>query len=161
VKHLPKHDRPRWRYLGVGIEAWPDADLSRGAFQRALWHAASNLLGDPGSADAVLELLTFRFAAGEGEAVVRVRRGEVEPARAALACVRAVGDDPVGLRVRGVSGTVRACEERYLGRRAGESAKRSVVFEGTERAARERDGALDVRTPSGFVGATELDFESE
>jgi len=70
VKHLPKHLRPRWRYLALGIEAWPDADVDRRAFQRALWYAAGNLLGDPGSADAGLKLLSFAFSAGEGEAVV-------------------------------------------------------------------------------------------
>ena len=31
MKHLPKYLRPRWRYLGVGIESWPDADVDRGA----------------------------------------------------------------------------------------------------------------------------------
>ncbi|MFC6754912.1 ribonuclease P, partial [Halorubrum tibetense] len=36
MKHLPKHLRPRWRYLALGIEAWPDADVDRRAFQRAL-----------------------------------------------------------------------------------------------------------------------------
>jgi len=48
MKHLPKHIRPRWRYLAVEIEAAPDADIDRGAFQRALWYAAGNLLGDVG-----------------------------------------------------------------------------------------------------------------
>jgi len=161
VKHLPKHERPRWRYLAVGLESWPDADIDRGGFQRAVWYAASNLLGDPGSADAVLELLTFRFAAGAGEAVLRVRRGEAGPARAALACVSEVGGDPVGLRVRGVSGTIRACEERYLGRRDGASGQRSVAFGNADRVAHERDGGLDVRGPSGFTAATELDLDSE
>jgi len=27
MKHLPKHLQPRWRYLGVSIEAYPDADI--------------------------------------------------------------------------------------------------------------------------------------
>jgi len=159
LKHLPKHLRPRWRYLAVGIEAWPDAEISRGSFQRELWYAAQNLLGDPGSADASLSVLRFEFENGSGETVVRVRRGEVEPARAALACLDEVDGQPVGLRVRGVSGTVRAASERYLGRGAGVSDQRSVVFENTERTAFERDSALDVRRPSGFAGATELDLE--
>ncbi|MFB6154491.1 MAG: Rpp14/Pop5 family protein [Haloferacaceae archaeon] len=159
MKHLPKHLRPRWRYLAVGIEAWPDADVSRDSFQRDLWYAAQNLLGDPGSADADLTVLRFEFGDGAGETVVRTRRGYVEDARAALACVDEVDGHPVGLRVRGVSGTVRAASERYLGRRAGISEQRNVVFEDTARTAYARDSALDVRGPSGFVGATELDFE--
>jgi ribonuclease P/MRP protein subunit POP5 len=159
MKHLPKHLQPRWRYLAVGIETWPDGDLSRGGFQRALWYAAQNLVGDAGSADAGLTVFDFRFAGGVGETVVRVRRGEVERARAALACVSSVEGTPVGLRVRGVSGTVRACEERYLGRGTGEPRESTVVFRNDTRTASVRGRALDVSVAGSFVGATDLDFE--
>lgn len=113
MKHLPKHLRPRWRYLAVELEAHPDAEVPRRAFQQAVWYAAGNLLGDARSADADLRVLRYRFGDGRGEAVVRVRHGEVSPARAAVACVDAVDGQPVGLWVRGVSGTVRGCE-RFL-----------------------------------------------
>ncbi|WP_327052412.1 Rpp14/Pop5 family protein [Halomicrococcus gelatinilyticus] len=159
MRHLPKHLRPRWRYLAVGLEAWPDADLNRRAFQRSIWFAAQNLLGDAGSADADLSVLDFTFADGEGEAVVRARHGHVEAARAALACVDEVAGDPVGLHVRGISGTIRGCEEKYLGRRRELSGERSVVFADAERVAVERDGLIDVRHDGAFAGATELDFE--
>jgi ribonuclease P/MRP protein subunit POP5 len=115
MKHLPKHLRPRWRYLAVTLETWPDASLSRSDFQRAVWYAAGNLLGDPGSADADLRVVRFSFDDDTGEAIVRARRGEVDPARAALACVSEVDGDPVGLYVRGVSGTLRGCTEKFLG----------------------------------------------
>ncbi|MFB6157656.1 MAG: Rpp14/Pop5 family protein [Haloferacaceae archaeon] len=161
MKHLPKHLRPRRRYLGVGLEAWPDAEIDRGGFQAALWASARRLLGDPGSAAVGLSVLSFRFADGEGEAVVRARRGRVEEARAALACVAAVDGHPVGVRVRGVSGTVRACEERYLGRRAGPIEERHVVFENDRRGAVAREDAVDVRLPDGFAGATDLDCRHE
>jgi ribonuclease P/MRP protein subunit POP5 len=111
---LPKHLRPRYRYLAVGLETGPDAEIDRRAFQRAIWYAAQNLLGDVGSAALDLSVLQFAFAEGTGEAVVRTRRGEVDRTRAVLACLDAVADQPVGLRVRGTSGTVRACEEQYL-----------------------------------------------
>jgi ribonuclease P/MRP protein subunit POP5 len=159
MKHLPKHLRPRWRYLAVGIEAWPDADLDRRSFQRNVWFAGQNLLGDAGSADADLRLLSFEFEEGEGEALVRARRGHAERARAALACIDEVGGDPVGVFVRGISGTVRGCEEKYLGRRRELSGERSVVFADAKRAAVERDGLVDVRLDGAFAGATELDFE--
>ncbi len=159
MKHLPKHLRPRWRYLALGIEAWPDADLDRRAFQRALWYAAGNLLGDPGSADAGLKLLSFAFSAGEGEAVVRVRHGHVVEARAAIACVSEVDGDPVGIHVRGISGTVRACEERYMGRATASLTQRDVAFEDAERTAVVRADTYDVRTESGYVGATAFDIE--
>lgn len=113
MKHLPKHLRPKWRYLAVGIESWPDAEISRRDFQRSLWYAGQNLLGDPGSADADLRVFGFEHGDETGEAVVRTRRDTVGDARAALACIDGVDDDPVGVFVRGTSGTVRACEQKY------------------------------------------------
>ena len=159
MRHLPKHLRPRWRYLAVGIESWSDAEVGRRAFQRALWYAAGNLLGDAGSADADLSLLSFTHGDGVGEAVVRVRRGHVDDARAAVACVSAVDDEPVGLRVRGISGTVRACEERYMGRATASSTQRDVAFGDAERPAVVREDACDVWVESGCVGAAAFDIE--
>ena len=159
MKHLPKHLQPRWRYLAVGLEAWPDAEIDRRRFQRALWYAAGNLLGDTGSADAGLKLLGFRFDDGEGEAILRTRRGHVDDARAAVACVTDVDGDSVGVRVRGVSGTVRACEERYMGRAGGNPQQRDVAFEDVGSPAVVRGDACDLRTESGFVGATAFDIE--
>jgi ribonuclease P/MRP protein subunit POP5 len=159
MKHLPKHLRPRWRYLAVGLETWPDAEFDRRDFQRSLWFAAQNLLGDAGSADADLKVLQFEFADGESEAIVRARHGHVADARAALACVDEIRDDPVGLRVRGISGTVRACEEKYLRGGTEFSGERKVVFGDAQRSAVVRDDRVDVRTDGAFAGATELDFE--
>ncbi|WP_458188411.1 Rpp14/Pop5 family protein [Haladaptatus sp. NG-WS-4] len=159
MKHLPKHLRPRWRYLAVGLESWPDADVDRRSFQRSVWFAGQNLLGDAGSADADLRVLRFAFEDGEGEAIVRARRGHTDDARAALACIEAVRDDPVGVFVRGISGTVRGCEEKYLGRRREVSGERSVVFADAERTAVVRDDLIDVRLDGAFAGAAELDFE--
>ena len=115
MKSLPKSRRPRWRYLGVGIETEPDAALDRRALQSAIWDAATALLGDPGSAAVDPRVVAFSFSSGDGRgtATVRVRRSEVERGRAVLACVAAVEGRPVALRVRGVSGTKRACADRY------------------------------------------------
>lgn len=159
MKHLPKHIRPRWRYLAVGIESTPDAQIDRGTFQRELWYAAGNLLGDPGSADADLTVYDFEFADGVGETIIRARRGKTDAARAAVACVDEIDGEPVGVAVRGISGTVRACEERYLGRRTGGFEQRHVVFADTRRPAYTRDDAVDVSVSTGFVSTTELDFE--
>ncbi len=116
MKHLPKHLRPRWRYLAVGLESHPGESISRRSFQREVWYAGQNLLGDPGSADADLTVVEFDFddEAGRGQALVRVRHGETDPARAAIACVDEVDGAPLGLRVRGISGTIRAATEKFL-----------------------------------------------
>ncbi len=158
MKHLPKHLRPRRRYVAVAIEAWPDAEFGKRGFQRECWYAAQNLLGDPASADVDLRVIDFSFAAGTGTAIVRVRRGEVERARAALACIDSVSGSPVGVRILGVSGTVRACEERYKGRAPVEYVERNVAFADARRSAIERDGKIDVRMDHGFAGATPLDI---
>jgi len=158
VKHLPKHLRPRWRYLAVELEGWPDADLARGDFQRALWFAAQNLVGDTGSADLDLTVVGFAFEGGDGHATVRTRRGEVDRARAVVACVHGVEDHELGVRVAGVSGTVRACEEKYIRGRPERTDQRTVSFEDADRPAVERGGRVDVRTNEAFVGATDLDL---
>ncbi|WP_336038165.1 Rpp14/Pop5 family protein [Halobacterium yunchengense] len=159
MKHLPKHLRPRWRYLAVELEAWPDADVAEGDFQRSLWFAAQNLFGDAGSADADLRVVAFSFAEGTGEALVRVRHGEVERGRAALACVDAVRGDPVRVAVRGVSGTMRAAEEKYLGRPSEPAEEATVAFAGESRRAVRRGDLLDVDCEGSFAGATNLDLQ--
>jgi ribonuclease P/MRP protein subunit POP5 len=159
MKHLPKHLRPRWRYLAVAIETWPTAEVGRRGFQRELWYAGQNLLGDPGGADADLQVMQFAVSAGGGGAVVRTRRGSVDAARAAIACLDEVDGHPVGLRVSGVSGTVDACSENYLGNDAGFSVQSDVTVGDATVPAWRRNGALDVREPTGFIGATVRDFE--
>ncbi len=158
MKHLPKHLRPRWRYLAISVEAWPDASVGRRAFQREVWYAGQNLLGDPGSADADLTVVRFDFSDGVGEAIVRVRHGETEPARAAIACIDEIDGQQVGLALYGISGTIRAAEEKFLRGRGQVRAERNVVFENEERVAVPYDGSVDVRLDEAFAGATDLDL---
>lgn len=159
MKHLPKHLQPRWRYLALGLESWPDAEVGRRAFQREAWYATQNLLGDPGSAAVDLSVLRFSLADGAGEAIVRVRRGETDRARAALACVDEVDGDPIRVRVRGVSGTVRAAEEKYMRGPSDDTEETRVAFRGADRRALRRGDRVDVETDGGFRGATRLDCE--
>lgn len=158
MKHLPKHLQPRWRYLAVAIEGWPDTELDRGTFQRRLWYAAQNLLGDAVSAELDLRVIRFAFGDGDGHAVVRTRRGEVDRARAALACLDAVDGQELGISVTGVSGTVRACEEKYIRPHPETTEKSTVTLADAERTAVVRDDRYDVACDTGFVGATDLDI---
>jgi ribonuclease P/MRP protein subunit POP5 len=151
---LPKHLRQRWRYLGVGIESRPDVDLGRRAFQGALWGSARSLLGDAGSATVDLSVQRFRYEGGDGGAIVRTRRGAVGEARAVVAAVSRIDGAPAGLRVRGVSGTIRGCEESYIRRGPIAEARRDVTFEGADRVAVLRDGRADIDG----LGATTLDL---
>jgi len=158
MKHLPKHLRERWRYLAVELEAWPAASFGQRAFQCALWQSAQRLLGDAGSADAVCRVLQYRFEAGVGEAIVKVRRGTVESARAAVACVSEVEGEPVGLSVRGVSGTVRGCEEKYMGGPLKAEAETDVEFRGASQTGVVYGDRVDVETDDWFTGATTFDI---
>lgn len=157
MKHLPKHLRPRYRYLAVELRGDPDAEVDRGTFQRHLWYATQNLVGDVGSAELGLEVLGYEFVAGEGYAVVRCRRGTTDRSRAVLACLGAIEGDRIRAVVRGVSGTVRGCEERFIHAPGGVSEERTVAFAGADRRAVVREDGVDVRVGSSFVGATHLD----
>ncbi len=159
MKHLPKHLRPRHRYLWVWIEAWPDASFDRRAFQRAVWAETRGLLGDAGSAAVDPTVVQFAFADGVGTAVVRVRRGEVDRGRAAIACITSVDGDPIEPRVRGTSGTIHAGEERYMRARPEEIDEKTVAFGNAERTAFVRSDRVDVRTDDAFAGATDLDLQ--
>jgi ribonuclease P/MRP protein subunit POP5 len=158
MKHLPKYLQPRYRYLAVGLETWPDAEVDRRRFQRETWAAARGLLGDLGSAELDLQVLRFEHGDGTGEAIVRTRRDAVDRARAVLACVECIDGEPVGVHVRGVSGTVRACTERYLGRQPEETEQRYVVFDDAERRAVVRGERADVDVGGAYAGATTLEL---
>ncbi len=158
MKHLPKHLQPRWRYLAVAIESWPEAELERTEFQRQLWYSAQNLLGDVGSSELDLSVVRFTHEGGDGEALVRTRRGEQSRARAAIACLDSVGETPVGVRVTGVGGTIRACEEKYMGRGREDPEQRQVTFGDADRGV-VRGSRIDVPTATAFTGATNLDCE--
>ncbi|MGM0398524.1 MAG: Rpp14/Pop5 family protein [Halobacteriota archaeon] len=158
MRHLPKHLRQRWRYLAVELESWPDATVDEDAFQRSLWFAAQNLVGDVGSVEADLRVVDFAFSGGDGRALLRTRRGNVALARAALACVDRVYDDPIRVTVRGVSGTVRAGEEKYLGGPREGTGQESVAFRNESRRAVVRGDRVDVDIDGAFVGATRIDI---
>jgi ribonuclease P/MRP protein subunit POP5 len=159
MKHLPKHIRPRYRYLAVTFETSPDSQFGRRELQGALWECSRALLGDTGSAQLDLRVLGVDKARAEGSAVVRCRRAEVDRARAVITCLSAVSGTPMRPTVRGVSGTVRGCEEKYLSRATGVSKERTVAFANADRRAVSRAARVDVRVGGGYVGATNLDIQ--
>ncbi len=158
MKHLPKHLRPRYRYLALHLETLPDASFGRHALQEAIWGSSRRVFGDIGSAAIDSTVVRFTHADGVGEAIIRVRRGEVDRARAAITCIARIGGNEVGLRIAGVSGTIRACEEKYMGGGPKPQCERTVAFGNAERTAFVRDGLVDVKTDDAFAGATDFDL---
>lgn len=156
---LPKHLRPRYRYLAIAAESWPDHTINRRRFQDAVWAASRGLHGDAGSARTDPVVIRFALSAGVGHGIVRVRRSETMNARAAIASIDEIDGVPIGLVVLGVSGTIRGCEEKYLGERREPDSERTVVFRNATREAVVRDGLVDVRIGDAFAGATDLDLQ--
>lgn len=152
---LPKSLRPRNRYVFFEVETLPDASFGEHDLRRALWFEAQNLYGDVKSAETRAELLEYDGDATIGLGIVRCAHDRVEETRAALACVDEVRDDPVGVRVVGVSGTLKAGRNRY-----GET---PTVEETTveDSPAWRRGDALDLRTDDGFMCGTHHEFGKE
>lgn len=111
---LPKHLRPRYRYLAVVLRTNSPEPLDRRETQTAIWAAARSLIGDTGSAAVDLTIQRFDSNHGHAAMIVRTRRGEESTARAVLASLTEIDTVPVGVTVTGVSGTIRACAENYL-----------------------------------------------
>lgn len=153
---LPKSLRPRNRYVFFEVETLPDASFGEHDLRRALWFEAQNLYGDMTSAETRAELVEYDGNTTLGLGVVRCAHDRVEETRAALACVDEVRDDPVGVRVVGVSGTLAAGRDKY-GNEAPET--RATTVEGSP--AWERDGTVDLRTDDGFMCGTHHDFGKE
>jgi len=153
---LPKSLRPRKRYVFFEVETLPDASFGEHDLRRALWFEAQNLYGDVMSAETRAALVEYDGEdATLGLGVVRCAHHRVEEVRAALACVDEVGDDSVGVRVLGVSGTLDAGREKY-----GETpSTEETTVEGAR--AWKRDGALDLRADDGFMCGTHHEFGKE
>lgn len=155
---IPKHLRPRWRYVAIEVETWLEAEVNRSTLQGALWEAARSLLGDIASASLGLDVLRYAFTNGMGVAIVRVRRGTVDQARAVIATIDQVDDTPVRLGIRGVSGSIKACEENYLGIDRQAVTHEIVTLDGVDMAATVCGEAVDLEVDTTTVGATNLDL---
>lgn len=156
---LPKHLRPRWRYLAIEIENSPAISLTQNEFRDALQQSVRSLFGDLGDARLEVRVMSFSHTNGYGTAIVRTHRETVTEARAAVACISAETIPTLGIRISGISGTVRACEEKYLGQETESLTENTVVYDGAERPAVIRGNDLEIQVGDAFIGATRLDIE--
>lgn len=94
------------RYLAARLRT--DGPIEKRSFVAALTREARSLLGDAGAAH--LDLWVYDL--DDESCVVGCRNGEVDRARAALACLTEVDGTRVAPAVVTVSGTIRTARER-------------------------------------------------
>lgn len=100
--------RIRRRYLAVSIES--SKRFNSDEFMSVVWGALSKLYGEYGASRSNLSLIDY---SGERKvAVIRVGHEMLQPARAALASVTRVENEPVTLHILAVSGTLKALHEK-------------------------------------------------
>ena len=157
MKPLPKHLRPRYRYIVVSIESWPTAKLDKHTFQQAIWTSTSRLFGDTGAATADLFLIRFEFSNGSGWGIIRTHRDTLPIARSSIACVSKINEFPVGIIVRGVSGTIKSCEDKYLSKLPEPVIPGEHFFNTKISPSFTRGHCIDIQTDTDFIGATHLD----
>jgi len=157
LKPLPKHLRPRYRYIVVSIESWPTAKFDKRTFQHALWASTSRLFGDTGANAADLFLIQFEFSNGSGWGIIRTRRDALSIARPSIACISKINEFPVGILIRGVSGTIKSCKEKYLSEPSEPLISGELLFDTKISPSFTRGHCIDIQTDTDFIGATHLD----
>ena len=103
--------REKKRYLAFGILS--EGAVSRRDFIDELERSASSLLGDIGSSECGLKMLSFDRTGG----IIRCARTKTEHTRAVLATINRVRGVRVAVHVIGSSGSVKGAE-RFSGRGA-------------------------------------------
>ena len=157
MKPLPKHLRPRYRYIVVSIESWPTAKFDKRTFQHALWASTSRLFGDTGANAADLFLIQFEFSNGSGWGIIRTHRDALPIARPSIACISKINEFPVGILIRGVGGTIKSCQEKYLSEPSEPVHSGELLFDTKISPSFTRGHCIDIQTDTDFIGATHLD----
>lgn len=110
---LPPTLRERHRYLAYQVIS--DSKVTFQDIMAATWFAALGLLGELGAAAANIRFVKDSWNAEKQLGLLRVSHTAVEQVRAALALVQRIGDNPVVIRVLGVSGTIRGAQKKFFG----------------------------------------------
>ena len=100
--------RDRRRYIAFELEA--EYGIERKDLLGEVYSSQMSLLGDIGASEDQLVLVAFDGRFG----LIRCSHKRVEECRAVLATVSSVGSTRVAIRVRGVSGTIKAATEKYI-----------------------------------------------
>ncbi|MHC1579736.1 MAG: Rpp14/Pop5 family protein [Candidatus Alkanophagales archaeon] len=121
TKLLPPSLREKKRYLV--FEVLSEGEVERGEFLKELWNSLYSLFGETVASGCKLWLIDFgREGVFEGfevyTGIVRCAHKRTDEVRAALACIPSVGGKRVSIRVRGISGTIKAARRKFIERYA-------------------------------------------
>ncbi len=158
MKPIPKHLRPRYRYIVVSLESWSNSIIDKTSFQQSIWASVNRLFGDLGSAKSDLYLIRFEFHNGTGYGIIRTRRDSLHLARSGIACTSSVNGHPIGILVLGISGTIKSCEQKYLPVLKKSLVTGEVTFEGNSYSSTSYGELLDIKIDNDFIGATNMDI---
>ena len=108
MKPLPSSMRERKRY--IVFEVLSTEKIDRSELIDELRSSASSLLGDVGAASCNLWMLDFDGRRG----ILRCAHDKTAMVRAVLATINRVHGIRVGVRVLGISGTVKSATEKFM-----------------------------------------------
>jgi len=100
--------RDRRRYVAFELEA--EDRIGRGDLMGEIRAAQTSLFGDLGAAKNRLRMISFDGRFG----LLRCSHLRTEECRALLATVSSVGGTRAAIRVRGISGSIKAATEKYI-----------------------------------------------
>ncbi len=108
MKILPPTLRKDHRYLA--FEVICQQRIDRLDLLREIFSCSNSLIGDVGSSECEITLLSFEDQCG----IIRCRRDRVTTTRAVLATVNHIKGENVLIYVKGVSGTVHGATSGYI-----------------------------------------------
>jgi len=108
MKILPPTLRESNRYLAISVTS--EGDIPRRDLVNEIFFCAATLLGDAGSSEMSIRLLSFE----DNKGIIQCRVDRIWESRAVLATVTSIKGMRTRINVLGVSGTVRGATEKYL-----------------------------------------------
>ena len=108
---LPPSLRGRRRY--IVFEVISERGIDKKALLKEIWDSIYSLYGDVGASESKLWLIGYGYDKrkdrdiGRDRGILRCAHDKVEEVRAALACIHSVNEAKVGIRVIGISGTIK------------------------------------------------------
>lgn len=107
LHYLPPSLRERRRYLL--FEVLSERALEKWELLREIWDSLYTLYGDLGASESKVWLIEYHTLDGAtgGRGILRCAHQHVEDVRASLACIHAVNNVRVGIRVIRTSGTLK------------------------------------------------------